>query len=172
MVCIFFIFGQFPGLEPSWLTPIFSGLVGSAFAWEQPSYASIIAGWNQKTAGNWGHPVIGNARHWSDCPAIDTTTIAGIDGLRCNQATCALACKPGYVATGRRRAKCRKNKKTGKWFWKNTLGSCQTCSVETPMSNDPAMTTTCKVNASKYSHYLYLQKSVCEPHKTRSNEKW
>ena len=172
MVCIFFIFGQFPGLEPSWLTPIFSGLVGSAFAWEQPSYASIIAGWNQKTAGNWGHPVIGNARHWSDCPAIDTTTIAGIDGLRCNQATCALACKPGYVATGRRRAKCRKNKKTGKWFWKNTLGSCQTCSVETPMSNDPAMTTTCKVNASKYSRYLYLKKSVCEPHKTRSNEKW
>ena len=30
------------------------------------------------------------------------------------------------------------------------------------MSNDPAMTTTCKVNASKYSRYLYLQKSVHE----------
>merc|ERR1712226_1039258 len=132
------------------------GLVGSAFAWEQPSYASIIAGWNQKTAGNWGHPVIGNARHWSDCPAIDTTTIAGIDGLRCNQATCALACKPGYVATGRRRAKCRKNKKTGKWFWKNTLGSCQTCSVETPMSNDPAMTTTRKVNANTNRKFCKL----------------
>jgi len=132
------------------------GLVGTAFAWEQPSYASIIAGWNQKTAGNWGHPVIGNARHWSDCPAIDTTTIAGIDGLRCNQATCALACKPGYVATGRRRAKCRKNKKTGKWFWKNTLGSCQTCSVETPMSNDPTMTTTCKVNANTNRKFCKL----------------
>merc|ERR1711893_470069 len=94
---------------------------------EQPSYASIIAGWNQKNAGNWGHPVIGNARHWSDCPAIDTTTIAGIEGLRCNQATCALACKPGYVATGRRRAKCRKNKKTGKWCWKKQQTKSKVC---------------------------------------------
>jgi hypothetical protein len=123
-------------------------LVGSAFgSWEQPSYADVIKGWNQKSAGNWGHPIIGNARHWSDCPSIDTSTIEGIDGLRCNQATCALACKPGYVATGRRRAKCRKNKKTGKWFWKNKLGNCKTCEVETPMSNDPNMTTTCKVNS-------------------------
>ena len=81
--------------------------------------------------------------------SIGKYTKLGAAGLRCNQATCALVCKPGYVSKGRRRVRCRKNKKKNQWFWKSTLGSCKTCDVETPTSNDPLMTTTCKVNEGK-----------------------
>lgn len=106
--------------------------------------------WRTRSDAAWGAPVgLRNARHWSDCPAIDANAIPGAAGLRCNQATCALVCQPGHVSKGRRRVRCRKNKRKNVWFWKNTLGSCKTCDVETPTSNDPLMTTTCKVNEGK-----------------------
>jgi len=42
----------------------------------------------------WGHPVgMGNARHWSDCPALETPE--GALGLRCNSGTCAILCPGG-----------------------------------------------------------------------------
>lgn len=92
---------------------------------------------------NWGHPLTGNTRKWSDCPALPTPE--GALGLRCNAGTCAILCPGGSRAVGRRRARCRYTKKLG-WYWKEQLGSCQTCDVETPESTDPLMTTACKVN--------------------------
>ena len=124
-------------------------MASPALGWEQPSYREVMTMWRERSNADWGHPLVGSARHWSDCPAIDTSSIAGISGLRCNQATCALVCLPGHVSKGRRRVRCRKNKKKGTWFWKSTLGSCKTCSVETPTALDTNVTTTCKVNESK-----------------------
>ena len=95
---------------------------------------------------DWGAPIKGNARKWDDCPAINETAIAGqqrkhfvnksvnilnfgficlnflgLESLRCNRATCALKCQPGFLAVGRRRTKCRFNKKTKQWLEKLTL---------------------------------------------------
>jgi len=127
---------------------ISTALIASVTAeWTQPSYYEFI---NMDTTkmrnhglSNWGHPLVGNTRKWSDCPALPTPE--GALGLRCNAGTCAILCPGGSRAVGRRRTRCRYTKKLG-WYWKESLGSCQTCDVETPMSNDPLMTTACKVN--------------------------
>lgn len=120
--------------------------------WTQPTYKEVMELWRTRSDAGWGHPVgRGNARHWSDCEAIDTAALGdGVKGLRCNQATCALVCEPGYLAKGRRRARCRKNKNKGTWFWKNTLGSCKSCDVQDPQANDELITTTCKVNEGEF----------------------
>ena len=66
-------------------------------------------------------------------------------------ATCALKCEPGNIAVGRRRAKCRFNRKKKTWFWKNDLGSCRTCDPAIPQPDDVNITTTCKVNISEFN---------------------
>ena len=56
-----------------------------AFAqWEQPSYEELITGWAQRSDANWGAPVGGETRHWTDCPALDTSTMGLVhaDGLK------------------------------------------------------------------------------------------
>merc|ERR1712226_857689 len=115
--------------------------------WTKPSYYDFIykdqGQMRASGMANWGHPVVGSTRHWSDCPTLDVPE--GALGLRCNAGTCALLCPGGSRATGRRRVRCRYTKKLG-WYWKSKLGKCQTCDVETPMSNDGLMTTACKVN--------------------------
>lgn len=114
--------------------------------WTKPSYYDFIykdqSQMRASGMANWGHPVVGSTRHWSDCPTLDVPE--GALGLRCNAGTCALLCPGGSRATGRRRVRCRYTKKLG-WYWKSKLGKCQTCEVETPMSNDSLMTTACKV---------------------------
>ena len=114
--------------------------------WTKPSYYDFIykdqGQMRASGMANWGHPVVGSTRHWSDCPTLDVPE--GALGLRCNAGTCALLCPGGSRATGRRRVRCRYTKKLG-WYWKSKLGKCQTCDVETPMSNDSLMTTACKV---------------------------
>ena len=126
---------------------ISSALIATVAAeWAQPKYYDFInmdaSKMRNHGMSNWGHPITGNTRKWSDCPALPTPE--GALGLRCNAGTCALLCPGGSRAVGRRRARCRYTKKLG-WYWKEQLGSCQTCDVETPESTDPLMTTACKV---------------------------
>merc|ERR1711892_1114760 len=127
---------------------ISSALIATVAAdWAQPKYYEFInmdaSKMRNHGMSNWGHPLTGNTRKWSDCPTLPTPE--GALGLRCNAGTCAVLCPGGSRAVGRRRTRCRYTKKLG-WYWKEQLGSCQTCDVETPESNDPLMTTACKVN--------------------------
>jgi len=43
--------------------------------------------------------------------------IVGVAGATCDGATCMVLCEPGKMAIGRRRTKCRWNRKSG-FFWK------------------------------------------------------
>merc|ERR1711892_1074551 len=127
---------------------ISSALIATVAAdWAQPKYYEFInmdaSKMRNHGMSNWGHPLTGNTRKWSDCPTLPTPE--GALGLRCNAGTCAVLCPGGSRAVGRRRTRCRYTEKLG-WYWKEQLGSCQTCDVETPESNDPLMTTACKVN--------------------------
>merc|ERR1712130_534598 len=128
--------------------------------WNQPSWKDVQAAFNGvgRTDLEWGHPVgVRNARKWDDCPKIDEDAIDGLDKLRCQGATCALKCKGGYLPVGRRRTKCRWNRKKQEWFWKNQLGGCRTCSVWEPTSDDPLMTTMCKVNPNTNRRWCKLE---------------
>merc|ERR1712226_1099323 len=77
--------------------------------WTKPSYYDFIykdqGQMRASGMANWGHPVVGSTRHWSDCPTLDVPE--GALGLRCNAGTCALLCPGGSRATGRRRVRCR-----------------------------------------------------------------
>ena len=54
--------------------------------------------------GGWGHPTDKIAALFSLCPALESPT----NGEHiCDQATCAIKCADGFIATGKRRAKCR-----------------------------------------------------------------
>merc|ERR1712176_317044 len=126
--------------------------------WQQPKWKQVMKAFgDQRFDFDWGHPLEGNSRKWSDCPAIDTSAIAGLDQLRCNGATCALKCLPGYQGIGRRRTKCRFNRKTQTWFWKNTLGSCRSCAVQEPVSLDPLMSTMCKINSNNNRKWCKME---------------
>merc|ERR1712154_237298 len=125
----------------------------------------------QRSDVEWGAPVgVGNSRKWDDCPLIDENSIDGLhdDGLRCRGATCALKCQPGFLAVGRRRTKCRWNRRKKEWFWKNTLGSCRSCAVQDPESTDPLMTTECHTNAKNNRRWCKLS---CPADHTAANSK-
>ncbi|CBY11089.1 unnamed protein product [Oikopleura dioica] len=94
----------------------------AATAWEQPTYSNFLRSLGQKKSG-WGAPEGRIAAAHSLCPALDTPDNGSIV---CDQSTCALVCDEGFVATGRRRTKCRFNT-TKQFFWKRTLGECDTC---------------------------------------------
>ena len=71
-----------------------------------------------KTRSNeqWGHPVgVRAAASWSLCPELTLPT--GVAGTTCQGATCMVVCDEGKVAIGKRRVKCRWNRKKG-FFWK------------------------------------------------------
>ena len=49
--------------------------------WTQPTYKEVMELWRTRSDAGWGHPVgRGNARHWSDCEAIDTAALG--DGVK------------------------------------------------------------------------------------------
>jgi len=152
---------------------ISAALIASVTAgWTQPKYYDIInqdpndPKFRAQYANGWGYPVgQGNSKHWSDCPALPTPE--GALGLRCNAGTCAILCPGGSRPIGRRRARCRYNKRQG-WYWKEKLGSCRTCEVETPMSNDPLMTTACKVNVNTGRKFC---KMVCPADHTAADQR-
>ena len=77
-----------------------------------------------------GPPLIGiYAHHWlfllvslwliddSLCDSYLMSDIVGVAGATCDGATCMVLCEPGKMAIGRRRTKCRWNRKSG-FFWK------------------------------------------------------
>ena len=58
------------------------GIFGVNASWEQPSYSDVLSGWSTRSGADWGHPLLGSARKWSDCPEIDTSGKDGVSGLR------------------------------------------------------------------------------------------
>ena len=116
--------------------------------WEQPSYKEVFEIIRQRSERPWGHPVDKIAALWSLCPEI--TQPSNAEELKCDQATCALVCNDGFVAIGRRRVKCRYNKKKG-FFWKREIGVCQTCSEIVPPNGT---TVDCAINPKS-------KKSIC-----------
>ena len=84
----------------------------------------------------WGHPLDKFSRAWYHCPTIDTTLIENLEQLECKKSTCALRCEGGFLPVGRRRVKCRFNKKSGTYEWKRALGICKGCAETSP---DPGM---------------------------------
>ncbi|CAG5110207.1 Oidioi.mRNA.OKI2018_I69.chr2.g4632.t1.cds [Oikopleura dioica] len=93
-----------------------------ASAYEQPKYNDFLDSLSQKSSG-WGHPTDKVAALFSLCPSLTEPDNASVV---CDQSTCALVCNEGFVATGRRRTKCRFNNANG-FFWKRQLGGCDTC---------------------------------------------
>jgi len=109
-------------------------------AWEQPTYADFLKSLSQKKSG-WGAPTDRIAALYSLCPPL---TPPENGSVVCDQATCALVCDQGFVATGRRRTKCRFNQKNS-FFWKKQLANCETC---TDLSAAPAgVDKVCSFNA-------------------------
>ena len=51
------------------------------------------------------------------CDSYLMSDIVGVAGATCDGATCMVLCEPGKMAIGRRRTKCRWNRKSG-FFWK------------------------------------------------------
>jgi hypothetical protein len=117
-------------------------LLSSAAAdWEQPTYNEVIDSLGQRDGGGWGHPTDRIAALHSLCPTLETP--AGADSITCDQSTCAVVCSPGFIGTGKRRTKCRYNRKKG-FFWKQTLGACESC---TDLTAPSGVTQTCTFNA-------------------------
>merc|ERR1712176_48236 len=71
----------------------------------------------------WGYPTDRIAALWSLCPEL---AVPANSALTCDQSTCAMVCDQGYIATGKRRTRCRWKKAQG-FFWKKQLGGCETC---------------------------------------------
>jgi len=114
--------------------------VATVAAWEQPAYAEFLRSLSQKKAG-WGAPAGRIAAMWNLCPAL---TPPSNGSIVCDNATCALVCDDGFMATGRRRTKCRFNNKNS-FFWKKQLASCDTC---TDLADAPAgVEKVCSLNA-------------------------
>lgn len=76
----------------------------------------------------WGHPVRGNFALWSLCPTLDVPE--GADNIVCDQASCAVECKGGYLIKGNPRTKCKWNPKYQIFEWRRPLGYCRTCKGE------------------------------------------
>lgn len=64
---------------------------------------------------HWGFPVGADrlAALYHLCPTLDIPD--GAERYTCNESTCTLICNPGYIATGRRRVRCRYNNKNVKF---------------------------------------------------------
>ena len=89
---------------------------GAAAEWQQPSYRDALEMIKTRSNEQWGHPVgVRAAASWSLCPELTLPT--GVAGTTCQGATCMVVCDEGKVAIGKRRVKCRWNRKKG-FFWK------------------------------------------------------
>ena len=119
----------------------------AASDWVQPAYEKVveIIDSGDKSGGGWGHPVTNIAALWTLCPALEIPTNA-IDPLTCDQSTCAVVCPDGYIATGKRRTRCRWKKSKG-FFWKKQLGGCETCAALTAPA--AGITQTCDITGRK-----------------------
>ena len=124
------------------LPGVLCSLVAADDVWVQPPYSEIIDNIQQRSSEpeTWGFPTGQLAALWSLCPTLDVP--AGGSSVVCDQSTCAVVCNPGYIGTGKRRTRCRYNKKKG-FFWKKELGACETCTDLTPSAG---MSSSCDFN--------------------------
>ena len=80
---------------------------------------------------NRGHPVgVRSSEAWEKCPVLGLPT----DGqsIKCNRATCAVICKPGFQPLGQARIRCREN--PSGFDWSRGLPKCATCAGKPPVS--------------------------------------
>ena len=141
----------------------FFSILTLVLAYEQPKYNDFLQALSQKRS-DWGHPIDRIAALHTLCSPLETPTNGQ---LTCDQSTCALVCDQGmyfflsiekhrfegYVPTGKRRTKCRFNQHKA-FFWKRTLGDCETC--PTDLAAPPAsVSATCGFNRMnrKKCHY-------------------
>ena len=121
----------------------FSGLVSG---WSQPSYPEFLKMLRERSNVDWGRPVNTEkrleSRLWSDCPALPLPENA--KELKCNRSTCSMICKPGFLATGKKRVACRR--KNGKFMWIKELGSCKSCEPDEPQPADENVRGKCETN--------------------------
>ena len=54
----------------------------TVLAWEQPRYSDVLSAWASRSNVDWGAPLNGRARKWSDCPEIDISGKPGVAGLK------------------------------------------------------------------------------------------
>ena len=121
----------------------FSGFVTG---WSQPSYPEFLKMLRERSNVDWGRPVNTEkrleSRLWSDCPALPLPENA--KELKCNRSTCSMICKPGFLATGKKRVACRR--KNGKFMWIKELGSCESCEPDEPQPADENVRGKCETN--------------------------
>lgn len=115
----------------------------TADTWVQPTYKKFLEQTTLRNNGGWGHPLNKIAALHSLCPDLD---VPGNSELMCDQSTCAVKCADTFIATGKRRTRCRWNKKKG-FHWKAALGPCETCSA--PLIAPAGVASVCTVKRGK-----------------------
>ena len=112
-------------------TSLLTAAAGAAVGWSQPSYWEVFQAVRSNSDASWGFPGTDGRKlaFWSTCPTLETPE--GASAIACDQSTCAVICKPGFLSTGRRRVRCRWNRKKG-FHWNKELSTCSTCDPAEP----------------------------------------
>ena len=128
--------------------------------YKPPTFRELMVSYKEGPSGadgergnrGWGQPIVRGFVNHKKCPALPVPE--GATGIVCDQASCAVECKGGYMIDGNLRTKCKKQPKTGGFQWRRELGTCKTCDSE-PEFNDSNLWKACWIEP-KVSKFLII----------------